>query len=90
MKNRDIVKSCVCEVGASLIYNRLSRLFGGFVHPATLLGHRSVFFTQREPEAKGAITNRQFRCRLQTLPFELLEQFAPRLSALPVAVNDSQ
>jgi len=30
------------------------------VHPATLLGQRSVFFTQCEPEAKRAITNRQF------------------------------
>jgi hypothetical protein len=25
---------------------------GSFVHPATLLGHRSVFFAQRQPETK--------------------------------------
>jgi len=60
------------------------------VYPATLLGHRSVFFAQCEPEAKRAITNRQFWSRLETLSFELLEQFAPRLSALPVAINDGQ
>ena len=63
---------------------------GCFVHPATLLGHRSVFFTQCEPEAKRAITNRQFWSRLETLSFELLEHFAPRLGALPLAVNDGQ
>jgi len=43
---------------------------GCFVHPATLLGQRSVFFTQCEPEAKRAITNRQFWSRLKTLSFE--------------------
>ena len=60
------------------------------MHPATLLSYRAIFFPQCDPEAKRTITNGEFRRRLETLTFELLEQFAPRLSAFPVAVNDGQ
>jgi hypothetical protein len=38
----------------------------------------------------GLIANGQFRRHLETLSFELLEQFTPGLSAFPVAVNGQQ
>ena len=30
---------------------------GGFVYPATLLSHRTIFFAQGEPEAKRTIAD---------------------------------
>jgi hypothetical protein len=57
----------------------------------TARGNWTVLLPQCDPEAERTVTNGQLRRGLKPpLSFELLDQFAPGLSALPAAVNDRQ